>query len=99
MWQVNTDIDEINQKMQNNISNVQTWCHKKVFKISVSKSVAIKRKLPNIELKIEEANILLKNELIIWEFISRQIADTINIICQSYKLGGQKNQCWPYAEH
>ena len=38
--------------MQNNLSNVQTWCHKWCFKISVSKSVAMlftrKRKLEEL---------------------------------------------------
>ena len=117
-WQVGTDIDEINQKMQNNLFNVQTWCHNWNFKISVSKSVTMlftkESKLSNIKLKIEEGNISSKANLIIWEFIFRQIAHTINILntyrivdpsartfCAMPKVQAvvyQKNQCCPYTE-
>ena len=73
-----------------------------------------KRKLSNIKLKIEEGNISSKTNLIIWEFIFRQIAHTINILntyriddpsartfCAMPKVQAvvyQKNQYCPYTE-
>ena len=64
-WQIATDINEINQKMQNNLFNVQTWCYKWGFKIFVPISchaVYSKKKTTNIALKIKEENTLFKNK-------------------------------------